>query len=387
MRALLLVLDGLGVGATPDAAHFDSLEANTLGHLYQCIPSLELPALESLGLKEILTGCDSSPPSAGGITGLTGAYGRMRPRSLGNETIVGHWEMAGVITEQALATFPQFPEELVRAIEAEADITFIGNDLSSTADVLHAFGEEHLLTGHPILYTTASSALQIAGHEAVIPRTRLYQIARIARRHCDQWRIGRVIARPFSGSGGIWSEAPGRHDYTMAPPHTVLNSIAETGIPVEGIGKIGDIFAQSGVTRAHRTTSNAEAQKVIEELWHSPNDAFLFANLPDLDTHFGHRRDPLGYADALMRFDTWLADFLIAVEPEDLIIITSDHGNDPTFRGTDHTREEVPLLVIHHDQTGPLGVRDTFADVAASLAHYFRVPLIDPLQGTSVLHL
>lgn len=378
MRALLLVVDGLGIGATPDADQFDSAGANTLGHLYECLPSLKIPVLESLGLKAALCG-----PSAD--EALTGVYGRLRPQSRGNESVVGHWELAGVVTQEPLASFTAFPQELVQAIEAEAGVTFIGNATASTAEALLGYGEEHLRTGHPILYTTASSALQIAGHEKALSRPTLYKIAGIARRHCDRYRIGRVIARPFTGQDGIWRETPGRYDFPIAPPHTILNSIAETGNPVEGIGKIGDIFAHSGVTRSHRAANNAEAQQIIAALWNDPSDAFLYANLPDFDTLFGHRRDPLGYASALEQFDQWLGEFLIGVESDDLILITSDHGNDPTYRGTDHTREDVPLLMVYQERADSLGLRHTLADVAATLGHYFRVPLMEPLAGTSFL--
>ena len=377
MRALLLVLDGLGLGATPDADQYNSVGANTLGHLYEGRPSLRIPVLESLGLKAALC---NTPEDC-----LTGLYGRMRPCSRGNESVVGHWELAGVVTDQPLNTFLSFPTELVHPIETEAGVTFLGNQTMSTAEALRTYAEEHLRTGRPILYTTASSAMQIAAHESVISRPALYRIATIARRHCERFRIGRVIARPFAGRDGTWTEGHGRADFPLAPPHTVLNSIAEMGIPVEGIGKIGDIFARSGVTRSHPVGGNAEAQAVIERLWNDPADAFLFANLPDFDSLGGHRRDLEGYADLLEQFDRWLGEFLVCVEPDDLVIITSDHGNDPALPGTDHTREDVPLLVVHQERVGNLGLRHTFADVAATLGHYFRVPLMEPLQGTSFL--
>ncbi len=370
MRAVLFVLDGFGVGDAPDAAAFrppGSPEANTGGHIQEAVRDLELPTLFSLGLGEILAGRVFDPPARK----TTGCYGRMRPRSAGNDTISGHWELAGVITETPFATFSSFPEELVAAIAEEAGVRFLGNTTGSTAALLEAYGEEHLRTGDPILYTTASSAFQIAAHTARVPLGRLYEIGRIARRHCDDRRIGRVIVKPFAGEPGHWAEAPGRHDYPIAPPHTILNTIAEAGLPVEGVGKISDLFAHSGVTRNHRTASNRESLETVARLWPLAPDALLLVNLGDFDTLYGHRRDPVGFARALEQFDDWLADFLEEADSDDLVLITADHGNDPTAPGTDHTREEVPILARYDGRTGPLGIRESFADVAATLAAFF----------------
>jgi phosphopentomutase len=227
--------------------------------------------------------------------------------------------------------------------------------------------------------------MQIAAHESVIPPPRLYEICRIARRHVEPLRIGRVIARPFDGEPGTFKRTKGRHDYSIVPPRTVLNAIAETGLPVRGVGKISDIFAGSGITSSIPTASNAEGMAVIDELWATEDDGLIFANLVDFDMIYGHRRDVQGYAAALVEFDQWLSVFLPQIEPEDLVIITADHGNDPTFRGTDHTREEVPLMVLYGTHAGPLGTRRTYADVAATLGQFFKVRGGWPV-GQSFLH-
>ena len=365
MRALLLILDSVGCGHAPDAAAYGDAGADTLGHIFAAQPALPLPALFSLGLGRIIAADHAPEPIA--------SHGRMRPRSAGKDTTTGHWEIAGVILDQPFATYPAFPAELVRAIEREARVTFLGNYAQSGTTILAELGAGHVRTGQPILYTSADSVLQIAAHESVIPLPQLYEICRIARRHADAWRIGRVIARPFTGEPGTFQRTSGRHDFSAIPPRTVLNAIADAGLPVHGVGKISDIFAGSGITHSTPTASNAEGMAAIDALWADGNDGLIFANLVDFDMHFGHRRDLPGYASALADFDRWLATFLPRCAPADLVIITADHGNDPTFRGTDHTREEVPLLVLHRDRRTPLGTRQTFADIAATLAHFFHL--------------
>jgi phosphopentomutase len=235
------------------------------------------------------------------------------------------------------------------------------------------------------LYTSADSVLQIAAHERVIPRSRLHEICRVARRRADAWRIGRVIARPFDGEPGTFRRTNGRHDYSMVPPPTILNALAESGLVVEGVGKIGDIFAGSGITNSHPTASNTEGMRTVDELWRRAGDGLIFANLVDFDMLYGHRRDLAGYTRALIEFDGWLGSFLDQIERDDLLIITADHGNDPAHPGTDHTREEVPLMVLCGDDHRPLGTRATFADVAATLGEVFHVRKKWPI-GESFLH-
>jgi phosphopentomutase len=381
MRALLIVLDSVGCGQAPDAASFRDEGADTLGHVLHAFPNLDLPSLFSLGLWKIVTGDVFDRRSQD----TRGRWGRMREKSRGKDTTTGHWEIAGVILEQPFVTFEKFPTQVVRAIERDAKVQFIGNYAQSGTTILDELGEEHVRTGKPILYTSADSVLQIAAHEAVIPPARLYEICRIARRHADALRIGRVIARPFEGKAGAFRRTKGRHDYSIVPPRTVLNAIAETGQPVRGVGKIGDIFAGSGITNSIPTASNAEGMEVIDDLWASGEDGLIFANLVDFDMLYGHRRDAKGYADALIQFDAWLETLLPRVDPEDMVIITADHGNDPTFRGTDHTREEVPLMVQNGNLVGPLGTRRSFADVAATLGQFFKLRGGWPV-GQSFLH-
>jgi len=369
MRALLLILDSVGCGHAPDAAAYGDDGANTLGHILEARPQLALPNLFALGLWKAIT-ADVFDPRA---TRTVASWGRMREKSAGKDTTTGHWEIAGAIIEQPFGTYTKFPTELVDAIETEAGIHFLGNYPQSGTVILDELGDEHVQTGKPILYTSADSVLQIAAHERVIPRKRLYEICRIARRHADPYRIGRVIARPFQGEHGTFRRTAGRHDFSIVPPPTVLNAISDAGLTVHSVGKIADIFADSGITDSSPTASNEEGMKTIEELWQRFDSGLVFANLVDFDAVFGHRRDVAGYANALEAFDRWLGEFLFHVDEEDLMIITADHGNDPTWRGTDHTREEVPLLVLHGRKTGPVGTRRTYADVAATLAEFFEL--------------
>jgi phosphopentomutase len=366
VRALLIVLDSVGIGNAPDAERYGDAGADTLGHIFAACPELTLPNLDSLGWAHLMGRADPGPPRV--------SFGKMRERSAGKDTTTGHWEIAGVVLEQPFNVFERFPDSLVRPIEREAGVQFIGNYAQSGTTILEELGPEHVRTGKPILYTSADSVLQIAAHEEVIPLQRLYDICEVARRYADDANIGRVIARPFAGEIGSFRRTARRHDYSMKPPRTVLDAISETGADVIGIGKINDIFAGQGITQSHPTASNAEGMERIARLWPKADNALLFANLVEFDMLFGHRRDVAGYARALEEFDAWLGEFLLQIKPEDLVIITADHGNDPTFHGTDHTREEVPLLLFHRGEARPLGTRETFADVAATLADYFNLP-------------
>ncbi len=364
MRALVLVLDSVGVGQAPDAAKYGDDGANTLGHILAQRPDLALPNLNSLGLARVL----------GGEGEARASFGRMRERSAGKDTTSGHWEIAGVVLEEPFATFERFPDELVRKIARDAGVSFIGNYARSGTEILTELGEEHLRTGKPILYTSADSVLQIAAHEDVIPVPRLCEICEVARKVSDRFRIGRVIARPFLGEPGNFHRTANRHDYSLPAPRTVLESLGANQVTVIGVGKIGDIFAGRGVAESFPTTSNQDGMRRIEPLWEERSDGLIFANLVDFDMLFGHRRDVAGYARCLGQFDGWLGPLLRRILPNDLVIITADHGNDPTFRGTDHTREEVPLLVIHGKESRDLGTRESFADVAATLAEFFKLP-------------
>jgi phosphopentomutase len=367
VRALLIVLDSVGIGNAPDAEQYGDSGADTLGHILREQPQLTLPNLCSLGLPELVNAnrATSAPYRA--------SYGRMQERSAGKDTTTGHWELAGIVLDEPFAVYQRFPDELVQRIGRDAAVEFIGNYAQSGTTILEELGAEHMRSRKPILYTSADSVLQIAAHEEIVPIDRLYEICAIARTHADTARIGRVIARPFAGSPGHFTRTPRRHDYSMKPPRSLLNALCDAGVGVIGIGKISDIFAGQGVTESHPTGSNTEGMKRIAELWPRANNSLLFANLVDFDMLYGHRRHVAGYASALEAFDDWLGSFLPEIGPEDLVIVTADHGNDPTFRGTDHTREEVPLFVLHAGNVRNLGKRETFADVAATVTDYFGV--------------
>ncbi|MEX1049404.1 MAG: phosphopentomutase [Akkermansiaceae bacterium] len=364
-RALCIVLDSVGCGSAPDAADFGDAGANTLGHLYGRISGLALPTLESLGLGEILAlpGTVEKHPGC--------SWARLTERSSGKDTTSGHWELMGCALDEPFATFERFPAELIAELEARGGVEFIGNRAASGTEILVQLGEEHLRTGKPILYTSADSVLQIAAHEERFGLERLSQLCKTARALLDERgiRIGRVIARPFLGDAPENFKRTGnRHDYSMMPGETALDRLQAAGVTTIGVGKISDIFAGSGISESHPTKSNAEGMEVIARLWAEEREEpyFVFANLVDFDSLYGHRRDPEGYAACLRGFDTWLAGFLGSVRAEDLLIITADHGNDPYHPGTDHTREQVPVLAL-----GKTVRNSDFSELARWLEEFF----------------
>lgn len=344
-RGLCIVLDSVACGNAPDAADFGDFGADTLGHLYAGIPGFNLPVLESLGLDEILALTDKveKPPRA--------SWARLSETSSGKDTTSGHWELMGCALESPFATFDHFPADLVAELEVRGGVKFIGNYASSGTEILTELGERHLLTGEPIIYTSADSVLQIAAHEERFGLERLWALCKTARKLLDERniRIGRVIARPFLGdSPENFKRTGNRHDYSLMPGETALNRLQAAGVTIIGVGKISDIFAGSGISESFPTKSNAEGMAAIEKLWSEPRDGphFIFANLVDFDSLYGHRRDPEGYAECLRVFDAWLGKFLGEILPGDLLLITADHGNDPYHPGTDHTREQVPVLAL-----------------------------------------
>ncbi len=326
MRALVLVLDSVGIGHAPDAGAYGDAGANTLGHILEQTPALRLPNLESLGLAELLApfvagAVDPGAPNPNKKASrdhrpwlqegaqYCASFGRMRPRSAGKDSTTGHWEIAGVILEEPFATFEKFPDELVREIERRAGVRFIGNCRHSGTAILDELGPEQLRTGQPILYTSADSVLQIAAHEEIIPVERLYEICRIARRLADPYRIGRVIARPFVGEPGRFERSARRHDFSLAPPPTILTALSAAGVSVIGVGKVADIFAGEGIAVSFPTQNNKGGMEKIMERWENSGDWLLFANLIDFDTLYRHRRDVDGYARALADFDIWFRAF------------------------------------------------------------------------------
>lgn len=342
-RALVIVLDSVGCGHAPDASDYGDEGADTLGHLFERIPDLELPNLASLGLYQVL---DLKKPA---ILRDGAAWARLTAKSAGKDTTTGHWELMGRVLDEPFATFESFPDELVAELERRGGVRFLGNIASSGTEILVSLGGEHLRTGNPILYTSADSVLQIAAHEETFGLERLWELCKTARNLLDERgiRIGRVIARPFLGNHSADFKRTGnRHDYSLTPDETALNRLQATGVETIGVGKISDIFAGSGISESHPTKSNAEGMATIDLLWSGARDRphFIFANLVDFDSLYGHRRDPSGYADCLREFDAWLGTFLPKLRPDDLVLITADHGNDPYHPGTDHTREQVPLL-------------------------------------------
>jgi phosphopentomutase len=354
MRALWLVLDSVGIGYAPDADEYGDVGADTLGHL-MAHERLLMPNLASLGLYEVMRGVNPVVPDAVDVR-IGASAGRLTEKSAGKDTTTGHWELAGVVTDVPFLTVEAFCEDLLAELTRRTGVEFLGNVAASGTSVLEQLGDEHVRTGRAILYTSADSVMQIAAHEdeSVFGLQRLWDLCAAARCLLDERKmmIGRVIARPFIGSGP-YQRTSNRKDYSLIPPPTVLDELHDNGVRVVGIGKISDIFAGRGLTESHPTKSNAEGMAVIERCWGEScqEDVLYVANLVDFDMLYGHRRDPLGYAQALREFDRWLGGFLRCVGAEDLLIITADHGNDPYHSGSDHTREQVPVLALNASVT------------------------------------
>jgi phosphopentomutase len=367
MRAAVIVLDSLGIGSTPDAHNYDDHGADTLGHILGHSPDLGIRRLNSLGLSlahQRKMTPDNILPGSG--------YGWMRPASKGKDTCTGHWEIAGAITTDSFATFKEFPEPLIRPIEKEANVKFIGNYAQSGTTILDELAEEHRKTSNPILYTSADSVFQIAAHEKIIPPNELYCLCEIARRHCDAFNIARVIARPFNGRIPPYKRTSGRRDFSMPPPKNILDELESAGIETISIGKIHDIFAGRAISRSIPTSSNSDGMNAVDREWDKISNGLLFVNLVDFDMIYGHRRDPAGYAACLAEFDNWLERFLSQIRPDDLLVVTADHGNDPTWKGSDHTREEVPVLELKGNAAPRCtGLHEDFTYVARILGDHF----------------
>ncbi|MDT8901091.1 phosphopentomutase [Anaeroselena agilis] len=384
VRIIIVVMDSVGAGALPDAAEYGDLGADTLGNIARCHGGLFLPTLASLGL-----GCihplDGVEPAGRPLA----SYGKMAEVSKGKDTTSGHWEMAGCPLFRPFPVYPHgFPAEVVDSIEALTGRKVIGNKAASGTEIIAELGEEHLKTGALIVYTSADSVLQIAAHEDIVPVDKLGAIARRIRDEIcrGEHAVGRVIIRPFIGVPGRFVRTANRHDYSLEPPApTVLDRLKAAGRMTIGVGKIGDIFAGRGLTDSHPTKSNDHGMATLETLVRQERrEGLIFANLVEFDSVYGHRNDCHGYARALERLDGQLALLLPLLDDRDLLVITADHGCDPTVAGTDHTREYVPLLAYASGRPGrSLGVRATFADLAATVAENFA---LKPLPyGTSFL--
>ncbi len=372
-RALLLVMDSCGCGAAPDADRYGDVGANTLGNLSRRVGGLSLPHLQELGLGN-LTSIQGVPPTQG----HAGARGRMREKSAGKDTTTGHWEICGLEVSRPFPTFPDgFPKEMLDRFTAAAGHGVLGNCTASGTEIIEQLGPQHMSSGDLIVYTSADSVFQIAAHEQVVPLPELYRICQAARRLCDEYSIGRVIARPFVGQPGSFKRTYNRRDFSVLPPSpTVLDRLAGAGLPVIGVGKISDIFAGQGVTENIHTEGNDDGMEHTLKAFARMQCGLVFCNLVDFDMLYGHRRDAVGYQRALVAFDAALPRLRAMMGPRDLVLLTADHGNDPTFPGTDHTREEVPILAF---SSGPapspdLGVRQGFYDIAQTLCDAFGLP-------------
>jgi phosphopentomutase len=395
MRAIIAVLDSFGIGSAPDADRFGDKGANTFGHIVEgCAGAargpLRISNLLSLGLGLAAHEVDARVPALRNGE-VTGRYGSAAEISKGKDTPSGHWEMMGLPVEIDWGYFPKtvptFPAALTGALIAEAKLPgILGDCHASGTEIIERLGAEHIRTGKPICYTSADSVFQIAAHEAHFGLERLYELCHIARKLVDEYRIGRVIARPFVGERpGAFKRTGNRHDYAT-PPHrpTLLNINKERGAEVIGIGKIPDIFARSGITREVKADGNANIfDKMLDCTRAAPDGAIVFANFVDFDTLFGHRRDVPGYAAALEAFDARVPELHAVLRPDDLVVFSADHGCDPTWEGTDHTREHIPILAFGPKiAPGPIGVRPTFADIGQSIAKHLGLKM--PV-GTSFL--
>lgn len=374
-RIFVIVLDSVGIGEAPDAALYDDLGAHTLRHISEATDGLHLPHLEKLGLGHI----DDAIIGVSKVDQAKAFHTYMIEKSIGKDTMTGHWELMGLHIKQPFKTFPEgFPDALIKQLEERTGRKVIGNKVASGTVIIDELGKEHEETGSIIVYTSADSVLQIAAHEEVIPIDELYDICEVARKLTlqEDYMVGRVIARPFIGAAGSYERTENRKDYALKPfGKTVLDSLKEDDFDVISIGKIADIFDNEGITKSIRTKNNDDGMQQIMQITDEDFTGLCFLNLVDFDAKYGHRRDPFGYGKALEKFDEDLGKFLPKLRADDLVIITADHGNDPTFKGTDHTREIVPLLVYHPqlEKGGKLKVRDTFADVGATVAENFSV--------------
>ena len=373
-RAIWIVLDSVGMGAMPDSEQYGDRNVNTIGHTYEQANGLDLKNMISYGLGNI-EGMQVLPKTAQ----PKGSFSRLGELSKGKDTTTGHWEMVGVYTEVPFPTYPNgFPKEVMEAFEEAIGTKTLGNCTASGTAIIEELGEEHIKTGYPIIYTSADSVFQIAAHQEVIPLEKLYEMCEIARKILTgKHEVARVIARPFEGENGKFSRTPNRRDYAISPPKPNLLTYCEGAkVPVIAVGKIEDIFNKQGVSVAIHTKDNADGIQTTLECMEKYPEGLIFTNLVDFDMKWGHRRNAEAYGKGLEAFDAALPQIVAAMKEDDLLIITADHGCDPTAPGTDHTREYVPLLVIGHNvkEGVDLGTRKSFADIGQTLCEYFDLP-------------
>jgi phosphopentomutase len=383
VRAFLIVLDGVGIGALPDAGDYGDDGSHTLLHVAEAVNGMRLPNLERLGLGRLV-----DLPGVRAIAAPRGAHGRLAERSPGKDSTTGHWELAGLVLDHPFPTYPRgFPRELLERFSERVGRDWLGNEAASGTEIIQRLGAEHQRTGRLIVYTSADSVFQIAAHEETVPLEELYSACRAARELLvGQHAVGRVIARPFEGVPGDYRRTVNRRDFSIVPPQpTLLDRLAAAGHRVVTVGKVDDLFAGRGVTDALHTHGNAEGEELLVDLVRKRGEGLVFANLVDFDQLYGHRNDPKGFARALEQFDGRLEEILAHLRSDEICLVTADHGNDPTTPSTDHSREYTPLLIA-----GPrvrsgvdLGTRPTFADVGATLARFFGIGALP--NGTSFL--
>ena len=368
----MIVLDSVGIGELPDASLYEDQGSNTLGNIAAQV-ALDIPTLAAMGLSRLVALNGIAPAAT-----PTAAYGRMAERSAGKDSVTGHWEVMGVVLDHAFPTFPNgFPKDLIAEFETRIGRESIGNVVASGTAIIDELGPMHMETGYPIVYTSADSVFQIAAHEGIVPVSQLYKWCNIAYELAVKGLgLGRVIARPFIGLPGSFQRTANRHDYAMPPTHeTLLDRMVACGHAVAAVGKVSDLFAGRGISESHPTKSDADGVDRVQQLMVTQSRGMIFANLVDFDTVYGHRNDTPGYAANLERFDARLPELLAMLRDDDLLVITADHGNDPTTPSTDHSREHVPLLVFgRRVKAGvDLGTRATFADLGQTLAENFGV--------------
>lgn len=380
-RIVLIVLDSVGIGELPDAKLYGDVGSNTLGNISKAMGGLRLPNMEKIGLGNI-----------DGTSGIeregspVGCYGKALERSQGKDTTTGHWEIAGIVLDSAFPTYPNgFPKNVIEEFEKRIGTKTLANKPASGTAILDELGEEHMKKGYPIVYTSADSVFQIAAHEEVIPLEKLYEMCQIARELLTgEHGVGRVIARPFLGTPGSFKRTSNRRDFSLVPSKkTILNYIVDSGMEVYAVGKIEDIYAGSGISKAVHTKSNQDGVNKTLEYMAEVEKGLIFTNLVDFDMQYGHRNDPKGYANALIEFDNRLPEIIEKLGDHDVLIITADHGCDPTTISTDHSREYIPVLVYGKNLKSNvnLGIRNSYADIGKTIGELFNVP--NEIEGTS----
>lgn len=387
-RVFVIVLDSLGIGAMADAAKFDDVGADTLGHISDTVEHLNIPNLQKMGLANLKALKQVKPVAA-----PTAYYMAMNEASNGKDTMTGHWEMMGIRTDKPFITFTEhgFPKELIDELQKRCGRQIIGNKAASGTVILDELGEQEINEGKLIVYTSADSVLQICGNEETMGLDNLYHYCEIARELTmrDEWRVGRVIARPYIGKKrGEFKRTSNRHDYALKPTGpTVLNALKDAGYDVISVGKINDIFVGEGISKSNHSDSSVHGMQQTIDIAKRDFKGLCFTNLVDFDALWGHRRNPVGYGEEIEKFDRKLGELLPVLREDDLLILTADHGNDPTYKGTDHTREQVPFLAYSPSDTGSgaLKTSDTFAVIGATIADNFDVKMPEGTIGTSLL--